>query len=328
MDASDTNPSKYPKTAGDRPHNGALVDKCGEFEVIECDDCGFRHVMPLPTPGELTEIYREDYYATEKPLYLEHGREDREWAALGHDDRLDAMLQLLSPPGLPAEGQAPGLLDVGCGPGFFAARAAEKGWRALGVEPSRQAAAHAQTLGVEIFEDFLTRENAGELASRHGKFDAVNLTLVLEHIPDPAEMLRVVHSMLADDGLVCVTTPNDYNGFQEALREGQGYSPWWLAPPHHLNYFDFAGLERFLISAGFQPLQRLTGFPMELFLLMGENYVGDDTLGRSCHNRRKAFDLALGGVEGGATDTRRAFYGALAQAGLGREATVIARKLR
>jgi len=58
--------------------------------------------------------------------------------------------------------------------------------------------------------------------------------------------------------------------------------------------------------------------------MMGENYVGDPALGRACHVKRKAFDLAF--ENAGLRETRRAFYRALASSGLGREAVVIAVK--
>ena len=52
-------------------------------------------------------------------------------------------------------------------------------------------------------------------------------------------------------GLVCVGVPNDYNGFQAAVRAG-GSAPWWLAPPHHLNYFDFDSLSGLLSRLGLE----------------------------------------------------------------------------
>ncbi len=58
--------------------------------------------------------------------------------------------------------------------------------------------------------------------------------------------------------------------------------------------------------------------------MMGENYIGNDALGRACHNKRKKFDLAFEAA--GLKETRRGFYRALADLGLGREAVVIATK--
>ena len=48
-----------------------------------------------------------------------------------------------------------------------------------------------------------------------------------------------------------------------------------------------------------------------------------EEIGQECHSRRKRFDLAL--EKAGMGDTRRKFYRALSNAGLGREALVIAR---
>jgi hypothetical protein len=103
-----------------------------------------------------------------------------------------------------------------------------------------------------------------------------------------------------------------------------GSAPWWLAPPHHLNYFDFDSLSGLLERLGLEVMEAMTSFPMELFLLMGENYVGNDALGRECHTRRKRFDLSL--EKAGLGHVRRKLYGALAKAGLGREAIIVARK--
>ena len=58
-------------------------------------------------------------------------------------------------------------------------------------------------------------------------------------------------------------------------------------------------------------------FPIDLFLLMGEHYVGDDKLGRRCHARRKTLELNL--VAGGRNDLKRRLYRLLAELGIGRE---------
>jgi hypothetical protein len=58
-------------------------------------------------------------------------------------------------------------------------------------------------------------------------------------------------------------------------------------------------------------------FPMEMFLLMGQNYVGTRELGRTCHESRMAFEANLRRT--GHSDALSAFYQALAAAGLGRQ---------
>ena len=97
-----------------------------------------------------------------------------------------------------------------------------------------------------------------------------------------------------------------------------------MAPPHHLNYFDFDSLAALYERLGFTSRERTTSFPMEQFLMMGLNYTTDPALGRACHAQRKRFDLAF--ERAGFTETRRAFYRALAETGLGREAVLIGSK--
>lgn len=301
--------------ANDGTHRGAIIDRVNGFDIVACETCGFRHVLPLPTAKEQRAAYEEGYYRDEKPTYLTRAREDAEWSRLAWDDRLSLFEDLLKP-----EATRPlSVLDIGCGPGWFLKVAADRGWAAQGIEPSRQAAEHAQSIGLNIVNAMFDETTAPSIDCA----DVVHLNNMLEHVADPIALLRLAIARAWPGGLICVGVPNDYNALQEAAR-ASGTPPWWLAPPHHLNYFDFASLEGVLKRLGLDVIETLTSFPMELFLLMGENYVGNDAVGRQCHLRRKQFDLAL--ENAGLGDLRRKLYGALAKAGIGREAIIVARK--
>ncbi len=294
-------------------HEGPRLARVTEFDVIDCQTCGFRHAVPLPGPECLVETYREAYYSKEKPTFLTRSGEDQAWAELAQSDRLEIFERVLWP-------ERRRLLDIGCGPGFFLKTAKDRGWQAKGIEPSRQAAGHARDLGLDITEGFFGPDTAPSL----GRFDAVHLNNVLEHLPDPIGLVALARDLLDPGGLICVNVPNDFSPFQIAGRKEVGAGPWWLVPPHHLNYFDFESATRFLEKLGFKVVDRTTSFPMELFLMMGEDYIGKDEIGRACHGRRKRFDLSLEAA--GLGETRRAFYRALANLGIGREAVLIAVK--
>lgn len=294
-------------------HSGDVRDSVGGFDVIECETCAFKHIVPVPTPQELDEVYRQEYYSTEKPLYLERHREDAEWWDTFYADHYDRFEEALPP-------DRRRLLDIGSGPGFFLLHGKRRGWDVLGVDPSAQAVAHARGLGVQVAEGFLTDESA----PRYGMFDVIHMNEVLEHIPDPRAMVLLARAMLKAGGLLCVIVPNDYNPLQAILRDHQGYKPWWVAPPHHINYFDAGSLARLVESAGFE-IEEISGtFPMELFLLMGDDYIGNDTVGRAMHGKRKRMELAI--AEAGASALKREAYSSLARMGLGRETVIYARK--
>lgn len=300
-----------------RGHKGVKLE-AGSSEhqncdVIDCTTCGFAHVVPLPSAEDLEALYAEDFYDSEKPDYLDKARADEEWAALFTRDKLDTFSHLLGK-------KERALLDIGSGPGMFLKAAADAGWTATGVEPSRQAVAHTRDMGLEVVEGFFDEAVAKDL----GTFNVVHLNNMLEHVPDPADLLARAASLVKPGGLLCVTVPNDYNGFQTAVQINEAVDPWWVAPDHHLNYFNFESLARLLSRVGFEEERRLTSFPMEAFLLMGENYIDDPKVGSAAHAKRVAFDLGL--EKSGQGHVRRAFYQALASAGLGREASIIARK--
>lgn len=294
-------------------HEGLRVAVANGYDIIHCNMCGFRHVVPLPDPDALAASYRENYYTETKPTFLRSAGEDQDWAELAQTDRLEAFERLLG-------AQRRRLLDIGCGPGYFLTTAKARGWRVLGVEPSRAAAAYARGMGVEVVEGVFNVETAQGL----GRFDAIHMNNMLEHVADPIAILAAAHELITPGGILCVGVPNDFSPFQVAARAAANVGEWWLAPPHHLNYFDFETLANLVSRMGFVVADRLTSFPMELFLLMGDNYTADPALGRACHARRKRFDLALEAA--GLKEARRAFYRALADAGMGREAVVIAVK--
>ncbi|MBK8761689.1 MAG: class I SAM-dependent methyltransferase [Sulfuritalea sp.] len=287
-------------------HEGPVVASFNPFDVIDCERCGFKHVVPIPTEEELITAYRHEYYTQEKPLYLERYRQDLDWWNTVYTHRYEILEKHL-----PAAQRK--LLDIGSGPGFFLLNGQKRGWQVKGVEPSTEAATHSQKLGLDIENIFFSEETAPKL----GAFDAINMGEVLEHIPAPAELLNLAHSRLNPGGLICIIVPNDFNPFQLVLEKHLGFNPWWVAPPHHINYFDFKTLADLLNQCGFEVLHQESTFPIDLFLLMGDNYVGNDTLGRACHTRRMNFEKAM--VNSGMSDVLTNLYASFASQNIGRE---------
>jgi hypothetical protein len=61
-------------------------------------------------------------------------------------------------------------------------------------------------------------------------------------------------------------------------------------------------------------------FPLEMFLLFGDNYVKDGKLGSSCHKKRVNFEQNL--RKQGKASTLKNFYRSLAELNLGRQITI------
>jgi len=294
-------------------HSGPLLDSVNGFNVIGCRLCRFTHIIPLPSAEDLERIYRDEYYATVRPSHIAEVQQDLDWWNLVYGDRYELLEAYL-----PANHRR--ILDVGSGPGYFLLHGKSRGWNGMGLEPSTDAASHAAALELEIVRGLLDAATVQRL----GQFDVVHMSEVLELVPDPAAALRLARNMLHPAGLLCAIVANNYNAFQRALRSTCGLDPWWVQPPVHINYFNFESITALLTRCGYEVLHTEANFPMEIFLLMGDNYRTDSALGRKCHQKRVCFERKLSAA--GMSDVKRRLYQALAGCGLGREALIVARR--
>ncbi|MDT7516803.1 class I SAM-dependent methyltransferase [Rhodoferax mekongensis] len=213
------------------------------------------------------------------------------------------------------------MLDIGCGWGQTMKYLATKGARCSGFDPAPEAVAYVQSIGIECVRAGMEKMDVFE----GRRFDVVLLMNVLEHLSDPVQVIEGIHNtVLAKGGMLVVEVPNEFNAFQVAAQELHGLAQWWVAPPAHLNYFSASSLTALLRGSGFEVQHAEASFPMELFLLMGENYVSDRQLGRYCHERRMAFEMNM--RKQGRGEALRSFYQAMAQVDLGRQVIAYALK--
>ncbi len=300
-------------------HQGDCIGQYQDYQLIACESCGYTHVDPLPSSDFLKTVYDEQFYSEDKPEYLEKdAKEQPYWRESVYKYRYDKLEELLPDVLTPRR-----ILDVGCSGGFFLRYGEDRGWDVLGIEPALQAASYARDIsGIEVIHDYFQNLDIAQLK---GKFQAVHLRQVLEHLPNPLELCQKAYDVLEVGGILCIEVPNDFNLFQKMLHEHFDFPEYWVSIPHHLNYFSFDSLRKLLEKTGFQSVYEEASFPMEFFLLMGDRYIEDNDVGRACHSKRMQFEQALN-VSPEARQFREAFYTFLASQGVGRTLTIFARK--
>lgn len=292
-------------------HAGKILFCKGDYKIIDCKFCKFIHSIPIPDDKALDAYYTDTYYQSDRPDYAEQHKQDREWWQMINYNRYSKFESSL--------GRKGKILDIGCGPGFFLKDGMDLQWDVIGVEPSKEASEYARSLGLNCINTSFT----ASLFKEESQFDVVIINQAIEHIPYPNLLLREIKSILADDGLVCIVAANDFNALQEVAINKLDLDPWWAVPPEHLNYFSHKSLAELVKSEGFLVVDNSSTFPIDLFLLMGDIYIGDNDKGKMAHSRRKEFETSL--YNAGKMDLLNDLYKAFAKLGLGREIDLICR---
>jgi SAM-dependent methyltransferase len=292
-------------------------------DVTRHRDFGFVHLDPIPTEAEVEEYYQSEFYARANASHvndssLQNLDEEAEYHRRSYEDLLDVIERFcLKPSGRTSLRVA----DIGSGYGHFLQFLGANGLDGYGIEPVIEGVVYGKSLGVEVFqcgvEDLATPPG--------GQVDLVTMLNVLEHLRDPMAVLQSFRdSWIKPGGFILLRVPNDFNAFQVAANDLHGLDEWWVAPPRHINYFSHESLSHLVEGTGFDVRYVTSTFPLEMFLLMGDVYVGNNQLGKEIHRKRVVFERSLD--ETGNQDLRRAFYHSLSQIGLGREIVLLAQR--
>ena len=297
-------------------HKGKILFDNGTETVIDCKKCGFAHVNPLPSQNELNDFYEKKFYQSVKKNYFSDFERDHDWWALNYNWIIDELIKLS---GKKSNKSTSSLLDIGSGPGLFLDVARSRGLDALGIEPSTNAFKHS----VKKYKCKVLNTTLEKVDSSVGKFDYISSYLVMEHILDPYHFLMKSKSLLAKNGLICIVVPNDFNPIQK-IKIQLGGQPWWVNPKEHLNYFTGKSLKKLFEKAGLEVVYQRTSFPLDLFLLMGQDYTSNAALGPNCHNMRKTFEFNMNAS--GSVEFKEDLYKAFSKLGIGRELVIIGKK--
>ena len=79
-------------------------------------------------------------------------------------------------------------------------------------------------------------------------YSVITMGDVIEHVTDPEKALRKAHELLADDGVLWISTPNFKSSFS-LLRKFKDVM-WSIA--NHITYFSYDGMKALAEKCGFK----------------------------------------------------------------------------
>ena len=238
-------PVPHLKVAGDAGPDGLIptTDRFGTAlsDLVRCTSCGHRQTEPMPADAVLESAYAgaaSDDYVDE-----ESGQRATARRALERIERH------LLPEGSNGAPRSRKLLDLGCWVGFLLAEASDRGWDAVGVEPSQFASAYARDrLGLDV--------RTGDLLTSPlplGTYDAIVMGDVIEHLPRPGEALDRMATLLRPGGVAWMALPDAGS----AVARGLGRR-WWSVIPTHVQFFTRDSIRALLERQGWEVLEIAT----------------------------------------------------------------------
>lgn len=234
-------------------HGRHVIDSADTFPVYLCNECTsvfLGHL--LIDPDYYKKYYEQGYYKSTIGSMLSRILRVVSWFSIHKKEKL------MMAHGPKKQGKI-SVLDIGCGTGAFLSQLNAELFIKSGVEINPEGVAVGRKEGLEIYD-----QNVLEADFTGRKFDVVTLWHVLEHVPNPVEVLKKIRVILEDDGVLIFEVPNTGGfGFQ------YGKEDWFhLDSPRHVILYNKKSAAKLCALAGFTVTRIESSwldYPLDLF---------------------------------------------------------------
>ena len=212
-----------------------IVDMFGDtYHFYRCPICGTWFLNPMPSEAQFLKAYDEAYYGEGDKKFNPVVEKVVDWFRKQNAKKLANLF-----------GGKGTVLDIGCGNGNLLHYLGLAGAFDLhGIEPDGKSADRTANFREIILKrGFLEQDTYLE-----NTFDGITLIHVLEHLPNPREVIEIIASILKPSGHLVIEIPN-VRSWQAKIFKSK-----WLHfdPPRHLNMFEPNQLIKILSDKGFQ----------------------------------------------------------------------------
>jgi len=220
---SETCPKSSHKYAKDKQE---AENSLTNIKVLRCTNC---NTVQLDT--DFTEEYSEDYQRN-----TAFSKSALEFINRNINEYSDSLTNLKDKK----------IVEIGCGDGSFLKFLQDKGAKVTGFEPSGIAAGLAREKGLNILNTYFNKETIKDM----DLFDGFVIRYVLEHIPNPNEFLKTIHSVCEDGAIGLIELPN-----YEKMNSEKRYFEFFR---EHVVYYSGDTLAQVLNNNGFELLKYYT----------------------------------------------------------------------
>jgi 2-polyprenyl-3-methyl-5-hydroxy-6-metoxy-1,4-benzoquinol methylase len=146
------------------------------------------------------------------------------------------------------------LLELGCSTGYFTDYLEKKGTTVIAADCDSSAITACRERGIKAFRIDLSSTEIDLILAEHAPFDAVIAMDLLEHLPQPHNLLNRLHNLMHPRGRLLVTGPNVayWHVRWELLRGRWNHTEAGIMDETHLRWFTRATWRKLLEESGFE----------------------------------------------------------------------------
>jgi SAM-dependent methyltransferase len=213
----------------------------GEYSLLECQNCQHKFLDHQFSPADLTDLYSNYYPRSSfsidefKPLTYKKG-----FSSWFNGEGQSAYTYV--PENVT-------ILDIGCGFGQSLAYHQDRGCDVFGVEADSNIKRVAEKFGFNVKVGLFDACDY-----KPDTFDYVTMDQVLEHVTDPADVLKGINLILKDNGHLVLSFPNA-NGWGAKI-----FRKKWINwhTPYHLHFYSDESLDILAKDCGFEVVKKQT----------------------------------------------------------------------
>jgi 2-polyprenyl-3-methyl-5-hydroxy-6-metoxy-1,4-benzoquinol methylase len=211
-----------------------------EFNICECQKCGFQFTNPRPVKAALAPYYKSEEY-------ISHSNSNQGLIGFLYQRvrnyTLRKKYQLIT-----SYKSGDQILDIGCATGQFLNEFKRRGWSCTGIEPDETARKFAHDkFGLKTYDE-------DQIANfEDHSFDVISMWHVLEHVANLEDRVKELKRLIKDNGCVFIALPNIDSW------DAKHYKEYWAGfdVPRHLYHFRKEDVENLFINLGFKMHQIL-----------------------------------------------------------------------
>ena len=199
--------------------------------IVCCEECSLRYGTMIPV--NTGDLYSDSIYL---PAAIESYQKNVSYRKERFGkERIALIARLIRNP----EGKH--IFDIGCGTGWFLEVAKEHGFEIHGQEFGKELARWTEDkLGIKIFNKPISEMPSGN------NFDVITMFDLIEHVPDPLQLIVDCKRVLKKGGIILVFTPNFDSLSVHIMKEAHNI----IVPAEHLMYFTKRSVEVMTERAG------------------------------------------------------------------------------